>query len=452
MNIYKRINKSKYITNIIKQFSETCNLKNINLLLSKKFENQRGEKLNLITNKNVNKITFSTLWSDFTHLTIYSNIKDVSNESNDKDENVKNNNSNNLADINDLENIVFQNPEHFLSKETRYKFDELFKITDIKSYNNINDLKNIQINKNTLLELNNNINNCAIVVRTPEEYDINLKTHAKIVNIQSLEYSKLSSIDEVSITQYINDNTYSDTRNENNVLYSFKARKIQTKFFNYVCCLSKSYKNCNNELHYTNSFIISSSIEAYNFNFSVLPIFSNFRIKKLGIVEKGLIHISRGTLNISTIYGNNLEIISDLNCQIQSNNINLEGKLIVNICSGEIVIDSLESKSFDLFIGNNSDVKIFVKSIKEDSFIYIDNLNNNLTNICIYISEDNALNSFKIEENNNILYKPFEELEKLPTIFIKSKNNYKHNNIIIKKTTSWDYLKEKITKKLNNKL
>lgn len=361
-----------------------------NIILLEKLRDQRGNKLNMRL-RNIDNIKFQTLWSDFTHICLYNNSSKIMKAEAECD----------ITNIADISNIVFQNNELFDKKIG--SIEDLFILTKVKQKDVIHNYFASQIN--------HKVDN--LIIRIPEEQNLSIDTDCCNMEINNPEYTKLSSLEEV---------TFNLTGGEDLNPLIFKAKKIQS-----------------NKLSITlmNSTVMTmTTVET-----SILDFISNgvlnMRIKKLGITENGyLLFKSLTYCSISSLYSKGLVIDhSGEYLRLEVSTIQIENTLKIKSNNGILIIDNLEANSFDIE-SNAEEIRLFIKSINNNSTITILNPN---ANVLIFTDEENSNILLNINNENKI--------DESKTYVNITANESTKGNIKYEQISSWNYLKKRIENK-----
>jgi len=389
--------------NITKHIPLTS-LSNKNIQLMQKFENARNNKLTL---KSKADLHFQTLWSNFCHIILYTNPTVTNSDTNSIPNDI------NFLDLSDMSNSVFQDDNKFIN----FNSNTLNTSQLSKEYHPFSDSNNNNI---TLI----NYINPVIVTRIPEEFNLDLETDKNIIITNSTD-SKLNG--DVKIT------------------FSSKSEDICNLF------QTKSIRSVNfslNSLNYCN-MLIKSSLECQYFNFqSKLSI---LKIKKFGLVNKGLIKSNIAEIDIRSYFGpknKNEELKIEVNY----------GEILFGACQGNLRIESNDAK---IVLDNIEceDVNINTKSSYIEAFINkigSMNISSVESEIILYLNEDNSSLKVFYENENKYIFEPKKRDERKEgnqadedsLSIIKISSNKKP---VISTISAWDYIKKKIERKIYNK-
>ena len=375
-------------TNIFKySYKNFGTLSNSNIIFMKKIDNVRNSCLKI---KNCNyDLVFQTIWSNFIHSTIL-------------DKNKKNSDfpNNDLDYTNYSENsyLIFQKDESFF--DYNFNNDQVW----LKEINKDNIDLNIP---------NNNNNDLTIISRIPEEFSLNIESSKNIL-INNTGDSKLEG------------NVILKFMSEENKFNNFEARKIRSMIFSILC--EKGNLN----------ILLKSSLEVGKLE--IVSLISLIKIKKLGISDSGLIKSDISEIDIRSIYNNspsNFLVIENERGFINLGN--CQGNLKIITKESKIVIDSLDCKECEI-ITENSEITVFFNSIEKNAIIL-----SKKGKINLFINSDKS-DMFNIfyEDKNVYLLKSNENISNI--IRISSENEPKITLI-----SSWEYIKEKLERKLKNK-
>ena len=368
--------------NIFKKFFGS--LSNSNIVYQKKIDNARNSTLN-VRNSNLNMM-FQTIWCNFLHTTIL-------NESC---------NNNDFPQV-DLDYTNYSDNSYII-----FQKDEMF--FDYK--NDLNWVKEID-RENIELVIPDKENNLSMISRIPQEFSLCLETSKNII-INNTGDSKLQG--NVSVKFFSVENKFN----------LFESRRIRSMDFSILC----ENGNLN--------FIIKSSLEVERLK--MISAFLLLKIKKLGIVNTGLIKAQIAEIDIRSVYNNSQSDFLIIECERGVIELgNYQGNLKIKSKEAKIIIDSLDCKECEIYT-ENSEISIFFNSLEKHS-----NITSTNGNVTLFINADKS-NCFNIlyKEKNKYLMKSNENNEN--AIIVSSENEPKIVSI-----SSWDYIKEKIERKIRNK-
>ena len=284
-----------------------------------------------------------------------------------------------------------------------------------ESFFNYNENLNWLIEKNKdNIDLNiPNSDEVLVISRIPEEFSLNINSSGN-VTINNSGDSKLQGNIKINFTS------------DESKFHNFEARKIRSMIFSILC--EKGNLN----------LIIKSSLEVEKLE--LVSIFSHIKIKKLGLTISGLIKSGISEIDIRSIYNNsptNFLVIENERGFINLGNV--QGNLKILSKESKIIIDSLDCKECEI-ITESSEISIFFNSLEKNAQIHSKNGQINL-----FVNSDNTelFNIFYVDKN----------------IFLLKSNEKNANTINISsviepkltKISSWEYIKEKIERKLNLK-
>lgn len=420
-------NKSNHINKFISNVNTQTQRREI--LLLKKFSNERGRKASFLIN-NLESLTIQTLWSNDVHLCLYRNL----NDNNSKDLNGdQGNDLYSLTDTLNLDNLIFQEEELFntqkgnLSEYFNYEISSNSK-GDSKGDNDY-DYKLSSLFKSSPSSLTDHL-----VIRTPEEFSFNLSSNIDNIIIDNPEYTKLSSISSMLLT-------FKSNKSSN--ILTFKCKKLQSSLLKM-------------NIHRKGVFTYGT-IET-----KVIDFFSNddliMRIKKMMVVDGGKFNfqsdLSSFDVYISSIYAKSLEITHSYkeneenkdktksNLMFQNGNMQIEDKLTINSGNGMIIIDSLETKSFEIQTKSEK-IRIFIKKLEERSVNKLILLNNSSkvelffeenSEIDVVLKEISSINEEVLSKNKVCVY----------VYGHISSEKFEFSSM---KISSWEYLKKRILSK-----
>jgi hypothetical protein len=187
---------------------------------------------------------------------------------------------------------------------------------------------------------------------------------------------------------------------------------------------------------------------------------SNIRIKKLGVVKEGFFHLKETNLDIRSIYG---PVDKEEKKESQSFNKNLKfriegGNLNIGSIQGNVNFEFIDSENdlgfeSNLFIDNLDCNKFALKSDTANfnrCEVFINKINSSckfdlkkVKNFIIFVNVDHK-EDFVVSHNKSIIYGLYE----------KDKSVIEVNSEIkpeIMEVSSWEYMKRRIQRKINNK-
>lgn len=325
-------------------------------------------------------IVFQTIWSDLAHISVF-------------DKNYDQNKHNYEIEFKDFEQTsyqVFQDNSTFPEYNTSDNCVEI-KQTDSDKFN---------LEKTSEEEL-------LMISRIPQEFNLEVETN-RDVNIVNTGDSKLVS-DKFFKVKMSGENR-------------FDCRRLRTNTFDFVA--QNVY------------FAIKSSLETKVFNFNSIEAFIS--IKKLGVVNSGVINIKFGDIDIRSIYST---LTDFLELNIEEGNIkigSLQGNMKINTVSSNILIENLDCNRLIINSSQNNEIEIFINNIKEASEINT----NEIVPHKLFINIE-ALKGFSIKWNGDLLYGVPEN-----TNILSMNTKLKPE---IKEVEYWDYMKRKIQRVIDLK-
>ena len=335
-----------------------------------------------------NNLFFQTIWSNFMHTTAF--LKNHSNTNFPK-------NDIDYSNLSEDSYIIFQNDNQFFDYNTT---NNDFNLTDDKK-------NNIELN------LPKNNDNCLVINRIPQEFSLNI-TANKNITINNTGDSKLMG--------NVNVNFISDLKNFNN----FETKRIRSENFSISC------ENGNL------SVMIKSSLEVENLKLSAN--LALIKIKKLGLVKAGIIKSNIAEIDIRSIY---CSLVDRLTIEVDRGLIelgNCQGNMKIVSKEAKIVIDSIDCTELDI-LSENSEITVFFNKIENYARIC-----SSKGQVNLFLNSDNA-DDFNIYDENRgeyLMKSKNEENKKI--IKINSENVPK-----IVCISAWDYIKEKIERKVKNR-
>jgi hypothetical protein len=382
MNIFNRTFKyKKLFADLRRNFSLT----NKNIYFMKNFEESRNAELK--ADLNGSEIILQTIWSNFTHFSVFNKAKIFENGIDD---------SIDYSKLDDNSYYVFQDSNLF------NKNIELGDVLLDKDQNKI-DLK--------FCELFDEITNDDVVIaRVPQEFNLDLTGHnIKIIN---------SGDSKLVADKFIN----VDMKGRSNF---FEGKRLRTNDFKL---------NSVNEL----KMIIKSYIEAKCLN--LIADTANINIKKLGVVNSGQFNVNKGQIDIRSAYlpqEDNFELnIKEGDLVIGS----CHGNLRINTQKANIIIENLDCKALNINATEDNQCEIFINNLSANSKI---SSNNNLPNKLFINETCNGKIAIKCEKSGRYFFGS-EDCQTF--LHINSKTDPSVIPI-----SSWDYMKRKINRVINSK-
>ncbi len=432
-------------------YNKNIELSNQNIFFLKKLNNFRNNGV-VYTLHNTECI-FQTLWSNFAYVSLINNNKTY--------ENNLEKSSIDFISTDDNSYTIFQDESSFVDLEDKDEINNFkYKIANEDS----STLQNFELS-NEKNKNGKNQDNYTLVTRIPQEFNINLKTN-KSVKIVNMGDSKLLGDKEIKI-HFVNYDTFTgfdktgltNKLNEDQIHeVNLELKRVRSNNINF--CAEKNFKV---------KLTARSYIEGENLNIDI-PRESVFRVKKIGVANKGKINLNKSEIDIRSVFSptnensdlnnensicNNLNVNSNLNENKnykylefigKNSNINigsLHGNNFINTEECNIIIDnvdcenlifkSLDCRKMEMFIhslekldqNNFFYFNFFEKKIDKNNQTYETHPNSRIEkDKIIYINQENKKDILILNIDSN-------RLSSIPRIFNEddvSDSNF-HNNI-----------------------
>jgi len=434
--ITKGIIKSFYSTsNVINNSNKKNSLSNENICFLRKLNNFRnnGVEYNVYNTDCV----FQTIWSDFAYVSYVNNNKTFNNKL--KESHLD------FIKTDDESYTIFQDESAFIDYEETNKTEHFEHKTENENCSTLQKFifSNL-INKNSNEDY-------TLITRIPQEFNINLNTN-RSVKIVNMGDSKLLADKEIKINFKHLDHNKNDEISDKAV--NLEMRRVRSNNIN---------------IHADKGFKVKltarSYLEGENL-FIDIPNESVFRVKKIGVANKGKINLSNSDIDIRSVFSptnkdyneskpakpealsenlkEKIQAQKFLEFSCQNSNINigsLHGNNFLNLNNCNLIIDNIDCENFILNSTNSKSLEIFINSLEkleENDFFFLKltenfneksgNDNNYMENFSenhdlakhkkIFINEENK-NDVLILNVNSSLLKLLKNIEKEDNEFDK---------------------------------